>query len=214
MRCKICGFESSKLHWHIKNSHHMTTKEYYDRYVLESGVLPVCEVCGKFLEFVSLTVGYYKTCGIGDGCRYKTDGVRERFVSAVIAANKSDEKKYDNRFNIMYALAASDKKSLSEDLDAVVYIIEFNNIPQIKFGYTLWIDHRLYRLKLGGLDVKRVHQRALKCHEAIDLELALKLSFKGSNIPLDKIKFSDPQLSHTEYFDAGVLNDAIKFLNS
>lgn len=62
MICKICGKEYYSLGHHIKNSHKMSLKEYYDKF--NPTIDKTCPICGKEKQFSGrLTTGYLKTCG-------------------------------------------------------------------------------------------------------------------------------------------------------
>lgn len=68
--CQICGHVSSSnsgLGSHIKQKHHISTKEYYDKYFKQDNE-GTCLICGKETLFLSFTKGYCKCCS--GKCKY------------------------------------------------------------------------------------------------------------------------------------------------
>ena len=64
MNCKICNKEFDiikKLARHIKDTHKMTTQEYYDKFLLVNHE-NICPICGKSNRYINLSKGYHKTC--------------------------------------------------------------------------------------------------------------------------------------------------------
>ena len=57
--CKICG-KLKVLKSHIKE-HHITTKEYYDKYLRKPDENCYCKICGKETSFWGLAYGYQST---------------------------------------------------------------------------------------------------------------------------------------------------------
>lgn len=80
MVCKICNAELIK--GHIYNTHHMTSKQYYDLY-LKPDFAGICPVCNKPTEFYSIAKGYRKYCSN---------------VCAGVASHKNYKKYYDDGF--------------------------------------------------------------------------------------------------------------------
>ena len=71
--CELCGFRAKSwrsLGTHVKKSHGLDTKLYYDSY-LSSVNDGVCCVCGKKTKFKSLKIGYVKHCGNSCGTKDK-----------------------------------------------------------------------------------------------------------------------------------------------
>lgn len=60
MICQICGKENNKIGNHIRQSHHMIAKDYYDTYIGKH----YCPVCGKETNFRSINEGYLTFCSI------------------------------------------------------------------------------------------------------------------------------------------------------
>ena len=67
MTCRICGQETSSLGMpsHLTQKHNMSTKDYYDNYLIEGH----CKICGKPTKFNGILHGYNKTCS--RECQYK-----------------------------------------------------------------------------------------------------------------------------------------------
>ena len=64
MICEICGREANTnrgLGGHLNNSHNMSRKEYYDKFLKQPGD-GICEVCGKPTTWNR--INYHKTCSI------------------------------------------------------------------------------------------------------------------------------------------------------
>lgn len=63
--CKICGNiykNNNSLSKHVSRTHKMTTKKYYDTYIL-NGAIPVCEICMKqVFKYNNLEKGYSLCC--------------------------------------------------------------------------------------------------------------------------------------------------------
>lgn len=59
--CKICGKQFKVLNSHLRCTHSITAKEYYDKYIKKDGE-GICLTCGKNTTFVSLSKGYREHC--------------------------------------------------------------------------------------------------------------------------------------------------------
>ena len=64
IKCKLCNCEFNSyrsLGVHIKRTHHIETKEYYDKFykTLNDGI---CKTCGKTTRFLNLKHGYLDFC--------------------------------------------------------------------------------------------------------------------------------------------------------
>jgi len=66
--CKICGKEYKRIGGHVRQSHKMTPKEYYDKYLKKPGE-GICPVTGKPTTFMNIQDGY---------CRYASEGAVAR----------------------------------------------------------------------------------------------------------------------------------------
>lgn len=62
-KCKICGKEigNKGLTSHFKNTHSISSKEYYDKYLKQEGE-GKCLECGKETKFIKFTKGYHTFC--------------------------------------------------------------------------------------------------------------------------------------------------------
>lgn len=60
--CSICKKSFSRLGFHLKTVHKMTSKAYYDEF-LKTNVINKCPICNNDLAFCSINKGYFKTCG-------------------------------------------------------------------------------------------------------------------------------------------------------
>ena len=64
IKCGECGREFKNLKGlssHVRQSHNLTSKEYYDKYILSDGE-NVCKCCGKPTNFANMTKGYFRFC--------------------------------------------------------------------------------------------------------------------------------------------------------
>lgn len=105
--CKICGKSFFGLGYHIAQSHKMTAKEYYDKYLKKENE-GKCIVCGKDTEFNTIETGYKDTCSAkcnainqyriekSKNTLFKNYGVENTFESEEIRekAKKTNIKKY------------------------------------------------------------------------------------------------------------------------
>ena len=62
-KCKICGKEigNKGLTSHFKNTHNISSKEYYDKYLKQENE-GKCLECGKETKFIKFTKGYHSFC--------------------------------------------------------------------------------------------------------------------------------------------------------
>lgn len=63
MKCLICSRDyatAAGLGHHIKSSHKLTTKEYYDIYIAKTN--KICPICGKENRFFNFILGYSIGC--------------------------------------------------------------------------------------------------------------------------------------------------------
>lgn len=99
IECKICNeiiasehgksMASSKFTNHLKNTHNLEVKEYYDQYIKDEKD-GICAQCGKETEFRSLLIGYNEFCSLGCAqLHHKTD--KESFISRVMRARSIRE---------------------------------------------------------------------------------------------------------------------------
>lgn len=58
--CAICGFKTDVIGVHIKQTHKMDCKDYYDKYLRKPGE-GICPTCGKETTFIGITKGGYIT---------------------------------------------------------------------------------------------------------------------------------------------------------
>ena len=66
-KCKICGYECPSqmgLTNHIRLTHKLTCKDYYDSYVKSSDCEGFCKTCGKPTRFQNIILGYKEACCI------------------------------------------------------------------------------------------------------------------------------------------------------
>lgn len=59
--CKICGKHTNLLGSHVVQTHHILSKEYYDKYLKKVGE-GICPICGKETRFVNLQRRYKIYC--------------------------------------------------------------------------------------------------------------------------------------------------------
>ena len=57
-KCEICGNQTNYLGGHIIQAHHITCKEYYDKYLRKPGE-GICPICGKETGFLGIMKGGY-----------------------------------------------------------------------------------------------------------------------------------------------------------
>jgi len=66
-KCYICHKKLTRLSSHIYQSHHISVKNYYDKYFKKSDE-GICTVCKNSTHFYSLKRGYLKYCSRKCGC--------------------------------------------------------------------------------------------------------------------------------------------------
>ena len=99
MICKECGKEiatNKGLSIHLRQSHNMTTKLYYDKHLLKEND-DKCPECGKQCNFIDITKGYHTYCSVS--CQSKASNRnRECFLATEVGKQKIREtllKRYD-----------------------------------------------------------------------------------------------------------------------
>ena len=61
-KCLVCGESINFYKNHLLEKHNLTVEQYYDKFFLKNNE-NLCKNCGKKAIFISLTKGYYETCG-------------------------------------------------------------------------------------------------------------------------------------------------------
>ena len=111
IKCEICGREYEdyiSLGKHIRKTHKILLKDYYDKYVLK-GANPICEICGaEVKKFYSIGKGYVRTCSKECACQLmkktnlKKYGVESTFLSEKVKEKikQTNLKKYGTEYAI------------------------------------------------------------------------------------------------------------------
>lgn len=76
-KCKVCGFETGSNNGfgsHIKQNHKMSSKEYYDQYIL-NGEKIKCKQCDNEASFDNIVKGYREHCSKSCSKRYQPNAV-------------------------------------------------------------------------------------------------------------------------------------------
>lgn len=73
--CKECGYcapNNNGLISHVSQSHHLSSKAYYDLY-MKSPNEGICPVCGKETAYKKLSKGYARCCSLSCASRYNAE---------------------------------------------------------------------------------------------------------------------------------------------
>lgn len=68
--CKICNKPYNGicgLMTHVKLSHNISNKDYYDSYLKTNKTEGICPICGKQTKFINATIGYSVCCSVKCG---------------------------------------------------------------------------------------------------------------------------------------------------
>ena len=111
MKCLICNYISPNnrgLSIHIKLSHEMNSKTYYDKYLKKPNE-DICIVCGKPTQYLNISVGYREVCSIS--CGQKNPKVRAKIESTNMNKyGKSTPLITEESLNKSHSKEAMDKK--------------------------------------------------------------------------------------------------------
>lgn len=80
MKCEICDKEIDKkgLPSHVKRTHKIESKEYYDKYIKKKGE-GTCPICGKDTPFIGISSGYHTCCSKICSSRYGLKQVKSKY---------------------------------------------------------------------------------------------------------------------------------------
>lgn len=212
MKCLICNQEyksNAGLGHHIKRSHHLTTKEYYDSYIAATD--KYCPICRKENRFYNFIYGYTTGC-----CTEHTNlikyGTTNVYVSEFVKSKIKQTKLYrygDENFN---------NHAKSINTINKIYGVNVNNVanvPQIRkkiyqtnmknLGVAMPFMSDKIQTKIGDIKEEKYGERfytnrnkfyrTMKKNNFISkYELALEEVFKMSNIEYipqhkDKIRY-------------------------
>jgi len=96
MTCKICNIEFKNIHTlsiHLNFKHSITSKEYYDSYLLKENE-GKCEVCNKDTTFRGLGVGYLKNCSMK--CSSLNENIKRGHSKGKKQSNETIQKRINN----------------------------------------------------------------------------------------------------------------------
>lgn len=82
-KCEICGFGTDSNNGfgsHIKQNHKMTSKEYYDQYILKGKVVK-CKQCDNESSFKNISKGYRDHCSKSCSKKFQPNAVGWAYVS-------------------------------------------------------------------------------------------------------------------------------------
>ena len=110
IKCRICNKEYKdrrSIAGHIRQTHKLKSKEYYDKYLKKEGE-GICE-CGKKTKFADLNRGYCKYCSVK--CVNNSDSFKNNIKTSHL--NRSEEKiKESNKKRRRTFSEKSDKEKL------------------------------------------------------------------------------------------------------
>jgi predicted transcriptional regulator len=95
-RCLICGKEFDSLEIHLKSTHNISSKDYYDKFLLKNKE-NICENCGGVTKFISLKEGYSRTCS--RTCTFELNKKNKTYITkeCLYCGKKFDSLKSSNR---------------------------------------------------------------------------------------------------------------------
>jgi len=88
--CKICDQQCKSIANHVFKQHHITKKDYYDRFYNQDFSLGKCIICNRPTKFFSLERGYLKYCS--DICSTKDSAKNlkiSKTVSSILCRSKT-----------------------------------------------------------------------------------------------------------------------------
>ena len=158
IKCVLCNHESSTyngLGIHIKMTHHLSTKEYYDLFMKQPGE-GICPVDGKETPFLKLSKGYQKHCcakcaqlnlitrekiketnleRYGEETPLKLDCVREKTNESIWTDKIREKRKQTNlkRYDVEYPSQSKEIKEKIKQTKLERYGVEnYNNCEKAK----------------------------------------------------------------------------------
>lgn len=137
MRCKICKHKAKSATWfsrHLKTEHSLSSKDYYDTYIARKNE-GTCwlQGCNKDTRFVSISVGYMKSCCQKHGFLLPKDKWLEGLQKTWASKSKEECKDIYKRRNstIIKKYGKSSKELLKENLSKLCREHGVTNVSQI-----------------------------------------------------------------------------------
>ena len=157
IKCIICDepyYNFVGLSKHIKHIHNMEPKTYYDLYIKHE-TEGICKICNKPTIFVSIALGYRKTCS------HKCGGIIFR---KILKADK-------NKFEVFTKKVSIHRKSWWKNLSE-----EAKNKHKIKTynSYMIWmkqLSKEERKIHFGWVNKLSNEEKQLKCKEIMDKSL-------------------------------------------
>jgi|GEM_PF-2908176 len=192
--CKICNEEFKdlkSLSAHINPKHGITTKNYYDTYLLEEGKNK-CVVCGNETTYRGISVGYLKNCSLE--CRDNNKNIRHDYWKG-----KSQPKDMINK-----RVASTNQIEKQKTLEATIFdrygvtnISELNTIKEkISIGNKGKTVNRNHEWQEKIIDSKRKNG-TLKHNSETKSKISNSLNkFYGENLDREKYISTSNNVKH------------------
>ena len=201
MICKICNQEFQKFGFpsHIKRTHNMNPKEYYDLYI---GKPTIC-ICGKETPFMGLNQGYRQFCSQDCSRRNTLIKTREKYgVTNISQVNFVKDKM---------------KKSIKQNWDNLTEE-EYNNKCKLISDRTAQYYKEHPKIKKEKVKPIKVHTKREKSKETIEKTKQTNLKKYGTECVFSSVeikekikqtkidKYNDPNYSNREKYSKTCLD--------
>ena len=146
--CLICNKKSKRLGQHVKLSHNIEAKDYYDKYLKKENE-GICPMCGKNTPFLGITIGYQKHCCAR--CGIDNPETREHFEQTMI-----------DRHDVRYSSQKEEFRDKSKQTKLIKYgDPNYNNREKavntnlIKYGTESPIQSKEVQVKMQQINLER-----------------------------------------------------------
>lgn len=162
MICQLCNRSFSRmcdLSRHLKSTHNMSAKDYYDTY-LKKPEEGICSICGKPTKFHNFKIGYRKHCS------HKCASIDPEKLAAIKATNQS-------KYGVDYVVKRSDvvEKSHSKESN-LKKKVSYEQTILNKYG----VKHNFSLMKGKKQSQETIDKRKATCLEKYGCSCSLSSS--------------------------------------
>lgn len=162
MKCKICDMGYDPRGKHLRQYHNLTSKEYYDIYILENEDERFCKVCGKEKYFLGGTRGYQKSKkhqGLCRECYLGSEEHKKLKKDKEIANQKVQNKKQSEK----------NKKEKIENKENYKYTCKICGEGTNRIASHLKKEHSLNHIEYCNLyNPTKLEQYCEKCNKKLE----------------------------------------------